>query len=483
MSLRMAAMPPASLKNPPSMDNYAYFVTRRLNHVASDLTVSDYDGDTRTGDSVECDEGGPDRLVVRNSCKNSGTTGGTQTRQLKRVASDLAVADGDTWTERFTVCERPDKLVVRSYYKNSRTAQRVWGEPPSGASNVKHADDSMRKEADMRLHDLQSTLDMIPTEKNTATPSKKEKSGFIKRFRKKEKKPRDDSKDLNLQRAIARSMKDRRGADSSPHELVVLYNDQQQYQGDGDDEQDDSNNLNLQRAIAHSMKGDDQQQCQGEGDDKEDEALQMTKALSMSESLAQQQEREQQERKQQKEQQEREQQKEQPEWEQQEREQQQEWQEREQQEQEQQEQEQQEREQHEREQQERKQHEQQEQQSNMLMSEEEMVQPAIEMSPLEARGVTYYIPDTQRYSNQAGDFSKDPPGSALDDKIEDGEQEKLCLRDPEIEDGEQEMLCLNDPIVRGATSVAFAHLLDAWELKACDFDKDLMTKATISSPS
>ena len=104
----------------------------------------------------------------------------------------------------------------------------------------------------------------------------------------------------------------------------------------------------------------------------------------------------------------------------------------------------------------------------MLMSEEEMVQPAIEMSPLEARGVTYYIPDTQRYSNQAGDFSKDPPGSALDDKIEDGEQE---------------MLCLNDPIVRGATSVAFAHLLDAWELKACDFDKDLMTKATISSPS
>jgi len=237
-------------------------------------------------------------------------------RRSNRVASDLAVADGDTWTERLTVCEGPDKLVVRSYYKNSRTAERVWGEPPSGASNVKHADDSMRKEADMRLHDLQSTLDMIPTEKNTATPSKKEKSGFLKRFRKKEKKPRDDSKDLNLQRAIARSMTNQQGAGSSSDEPVVLY-DQQQYQGDGDFEEDD--------------------------------ALQMAKALSMSESSTQQQ-----------------------------------------------------------------------QQPTIPMSEAEMLQQALEASRLEACGVAYYIPDTQRYSHQAGDFSKDPPGSALDD--EDGDK-------------------------------------------------------------
>jgi hypothetical protein len=182
-------------------------------------------------------------------------------RRSNRVSADLAQPDGDEWTERLAVCEGAGaKLLIRSYYKNSRTAARAWDEPPSGASKIRHATADMRKQAETQLQELQFTLDMIPPEEgaeNASTSSdnnnnKKQqgKKGFLGRFRKKEKtkKKPDDSKDLNLQRAIARSMADQKGGHESD-EPVVYY-----------DPESSTNNL------------------------ADDEALQMAKALSMSES-------------------------------------------------------------------------------------------------------------------------------------------------------------------------------------------------------
>jgi hypothetical protein len=185
-------------------------------------------------------------------------------RRSNRVSADLAQPDGDTWRERLAVCEgQGAKLVIRSYYKNSRTAGRVWDEPPSGASNIQHATADMRKHANKQLNELQFTLDMIPPEENMdanadtdvgddgggGSNKKGKKGGFLGRFRKKEKpkKKTDDSKDLNLQRAIARSMADQKGGPGSD-EPVVYY------------DPDSPTNM------------------------ADDEALEMAKALSMSES-------------------------------------------------------------------------------------------------------------------------------------------------------------------------------------------------------
>jgi hypothetical protein len=183
-------------------------------------------------------------------------------RRSNRVSADLAQPDGDTWRERLAVCEGQSGLVIRSYYKNSRTAGRVWDEPPSGASNIQHATADMRKHADVQLNELQFTLDMIPPEENVdadvsadnsggADDSNKKgkKGGVFGRFRRKEKpkKKTDDAKDLNLQRAIARSMADQKGGPGSD-DPVVYY------------DPDSPTNM------------------------ADDEALEMAKALSISES-------------------------------------------------------------------------------------------------------------------------------------------------------------------------------------------------------
>ena len=63
-------------------------------------------------------------------------------------------SDGDTWQETLAVCELNDKLGIRSYYTNRRTDQRVWDEPPSGASNINEASESMREMAKVQLSEM-----------------------------------------------------------------------------------------------------------------------------------------------------------------------------------------------------------------------------------------------------------------------------------------------------------------------------------------
>jgi hypothetical protein len=152
-------------------------------------------------------------------------------RRSPRIAADLAVSDGDTWYERIAVCEsattdgRP-KLLVRSYYRSSRTHEKVWDEPPSGASRVEHATPEMRTKAELQLQELQLTLEMIPDEEgaeDSKNKQKKKKKGLFGRFRKKEKKELADSQDLNLQKAIARSMADHHGAGGADGGPVVYF--------------------------------------------------------------------------------------------------------------------------------------------------------------------------------------------------------------------------------------------------------------------
>ena len=150
------------------------------------------------------------------------------------VQANETEGDGDIWQEKLAVCESSTsegnpKLLIRSYYRNNRTGDRVWDEPPSGASQVNYATPDMRRMAQVQLTELQSTLEMIPPDDawnendhgdsngSNSNSNKSRKKGFLGGMFKRSAKPKksvEPSKDLNLQRAIVRSMTDQGGPNS-----------------------------------------------------------------------------------------------------------------------------------------------------------------------------------------------------------------------------------------------------------------------------
>uniref|UniRef100_A0A7S2VBC6 Uncharacterized protein n=1 Tax=Entomoneis paludosa TaxID=265537 RepID=A0A7S2VBC6_9STRA len=154
----------------------------------------------------------------------SGMAGVYQARPSQRTVGMEINHDGVVWKERLAVVEgvTPEgnpQLHLRSYFRDATTHERVWDEPPSGASHVEFATPAMRNFAQEQMRELQFTLDLIPPDSTTTAPpgdtTSNKKKGFFRRpgvFKKKEKATlQDESKDLNLQRAIALSMADQQG--------------------------------------------------------------------------------------------------------------------------------------------------------------------------------------------------------------------------------------------------------------------------------
>lgn len=173
-------------------------------------------------------------------------------RQSQRVDLE-AESDGDVWQEKLAVCEGEEKgqpkLLIRSYYRNIRTGERQWDEPPSGAGQVLHADSKMRKAAEMQRTELQLTLEMIPPDSEIVDGDqnieKKEKKGFFRRLRKKkDKKNVETAKDLNLQRAIALSIAEQTFKAGGENEPVILY--------DGGMQNDNDEDIELAKALSLS---------------------------------------------------------------------------------------------------------------------------------------------------------------------------------------------------------------------------------------
>lgn len=201
--------------------------------------------------------------------KGSIRDGAYRPRRSQNVATNLAQSDGDLWQEKLAVCEGTTpagepRLLIRSFYRNKRTGDRVWDEPPSGAGSVVHATSEMRKKAQMQKEELELTLDMIPSEVESATTndtinatSAKEKGSFLGRFRKKTKniKEVETSKDLNLQRAIARSLTDQnQGHVDQP---IIHYDGENDvnlecYYGGEDEEMELAKALSISEAAVHN---------------------------------------------------------------------------------------------------------------------------------------------------------------------------------------------------------------------------------------
>jgi hypothetical protein len=169
-----------------------------------------------------------------------------EARRSNKATNAAVKADGATWKERLAVCEGVTDdgqpvLKIRSYYRNHLSRDRVWDEPPSGASEVVFATAEMRKHAEQQMKELQLTLDLIPPDFNSTNNNAvsnggdskpkgkiKNNGGIFGRFKRKDKeKPtlKDDSKDLNLQKAIARSMLEQHGGYVECDDEPVIYYD------------------------------------------------------------------------------------------------------------------------------------------------------------------------------------------------------------------------------------------------------------------
>ena len=217
-----------------------------------------------------------------------------EARRSQRVSADLAPSDGDVWQEKLAVCEGvhgdtgEPRLLIRSYYRNLRTQERVWDEPPSGAGTVLHADQEMRAKAEEQKLELQLTLQMIPpdeAEEEEELPSsssennkngKSKKKSIFRRFSRKTKpaknnKEVDNSRDLNLQRAIARSMADQMGirgggGGENGDEPVIYFDDGEPTQRSPSHVNREEEDLELAKALSISAAQQQQEPSSGVGD-------------------------------------------------------------------------------------------------------------------------------------------------------------------------------------------------------------------------
>lgn len=208
-------------------------------------------------------------------------------RRSQHVSSNLAQSDGDIWQEKFAVCEgaTPEgdaKLLIRSFYRNTRTKDRVWDEPPSGAGTVLHATSQMRNRAETQKQELQLTLEMIPPDDEGNDDELKEKAikgkkGLFGRFRKKKaKKQVETAKDLNLQRAIARSMADQNhGGSDDP----IVY-----YDGESSDVMETANGEDDDLALAKALSMSESASRHDNGNSTEEEMFQRALEQSRMES-------------------------------------------------------------------------------------------------------------------------------------------------------------------------------------------------------
>jgi hypothetical protein len=212
---------------------------------------------------------------VPSNNNNGKGAGAYQARRSNKTTAVQVQSDGAQWKERLAVCEGVSdagepNLTIRSYYRNVTTLEKVWDEPPSGASEILFAPPEQRERADLQKQEMQRTLDAIPPESPVLTfPAAaasplavKKKGGRFARFKRTPKERpvlTDDSKDLNLQRAIANSVaeqaqahgvfdKRRRRGDHYEDPVVLYDSEVSRVPGTGDED-----DLALAKALSMSV--------------------------------------------------------------------------------------------------------------------------------------------------------------------------------------------------------------------------------------
>ena len=144
-----AALSPRSATTPTSSginNNNAQFSARRSARVS---TKKFAEGDNDTWH---------ENLAVIENPQASAAAAAAATSSSGRSSSNDKAGNG---TASEGTAEAIPQLTLRSYFQSQSTGQRVWDEPPSGASNVVYASEEVRRMALIQMEDLQVSTDVV----------------------------------------------------------------------------------------------------------------------------------------------------------------------------------------------------------------------------------------------------------------------------------------------------------------------------------
>lgn len=147
-----AALSPRSLASPTSSGNNDQFSARRSARVS---TKKFAEGDNDTWhENLAVIENPQASAAAAAAASSSGRSSGIDN------AGNGSANDG--------TAEAIPQLTLRSYFQSKSTGQRVWDEPPSGASNVVYASEEVRRMAMIQMEDLQVSTDVVRAASNAA---------------------------------------------------------------------------------------------------------------------------------------------------------------------------------------------------------------------------------------------------------------------------------------------------------------------------
>jgi hypothetical protein len=166
-------------------------------------------------------------------------------------------------TRQRKVCEMADKLMIRSYFSNKRTHERQWDEPPSGASHVIHASETMRHMAKAQLQEMQIAMGAVPDTEKKETPTPKKGGGFGGFFRR-----------SKVEENSAERLAPEKRIQYKPDSFLARTKKESKKQQKYDDMLDPA----MQRALVSSMA------CKSRSMDYHDAELERALALSLGET-------------------------------------------------------------------------------------------------------------------------------------------------------------------------------------------------------
>lgn len=152
-------MKSSSITSPTSVDEYT---SRRSSRVAADRYVADEDNwvealavcESPTAPTVEKKKTSAIGLFR----KFKSSTSSTSSAAVQNDTIIDSMTDGDNDDNDDDIAAASQRLTIRPYFQSQRTGQRVWDEPPSGASTIVYATPEARRMAYAQLEEMRSSF-------------------------------------------------------------------------------------------------------------------------------------------------------------------------------------------------------------------------------------------------------------------------------------------------------------------------------------
>lgn len=140
------------------------YTSRRSSRVAADRYVADEDNWVEA--LAVCES--PTAPTVEKKKTSSGlfskfksSTSSTSSSAKNAVKDETIIystTDGDDDDNQDDIAAASQRLTIRPYFQSQRTGQRIWDEPPSGASTIVYATPEARRMAHAQLDEMRSSF-------------------------------------------------------------------------------------------------------------------------------------------------------------------------------------------------------------------------------------------------------------------------------------------------------------------------------------